>query len=561
MAEQLTELRRIDWPSWFPFLRIFKAFGLAVQPSKLGLALAGVLLMGIWGYLLDGVWRLSSARPVGPEVWAYWQAPDIGEWREAQIRDRAVALQAVYRDGVLAGQGPKDLRELREPGALEDALKKIKKQYRAEAEGYKKAPASAAAAVVGRYAPAYETLAPFRTRGVFASFLEYEQEVIGHFIDQATNLLTLDFASVTRGADEVFTARRMGGELRRPGDFGEIGMIGSVLLMVRGLQWLLFEHWVFAPIFLLGTLAIWSIFGGAVCRMSALNAAHDEQIAPKAALAFSVRKFFAFFTTPLVPLGLIVVLAVLLMVGGLVTSIPYLGEIIGPPFLALGLLAGGIMAVLVVGLLFGGGLLWPVIGVEGSDGFDAISRSWAYMAARPWRFAFYSIVAAVYGAVTYVALKYFAYFTLYLTRFWLGAGAGCTERPGTGLVEGTKVDAMWPAPLPHNLMGDGSPLFGTIHWESFGAVIIGIWVLLFVLLLCAYLVSFYFSASTLIYLLLRQQVDATDFEDVYVEDEEETAPVVPSTVASAAPSAGGSETPPPAAPPEATPPAAEPPPA
>src|SRR5207237_5936 len=89
--------------------------------------------------------------------------------------------------------------------------------------------------------------------------------------------------------------------------------------------------------------------------------------------------------------------------------------------------------------------------------------------------------------------------------------------------------------------------------QSFGAFLISIWVYLAVGMLGAFFISFYFSANTIIYYLMRREVDATELDDVYLEQTEEdfgdTAPPA------AAATASGSTAPPadvaaaPAAPP------------
>ena len=55
------------------------------------------------------------------------------------------------------------------------------------------------------------------------------------------------------------------------------------------------------------------------------------------------------------------------------------------------------MTLLLVGLVFGAPLMIPTICVEGTDSFDAISRSMSYVYARPWRYIWCKLVALVYG--------------------------------------------------------------------------------------------------------------------------------------------------------------------
>ena len=58
-------------------------------------------------------------------------------------------------------------------------------------------------------------------------------------------------------------------------------------------------------------------------------------------------------------------------------------------------LAGLLMALLLLGLLFGWPLMWGTISTEGTDSFDALSRSYAYLFQRPLHYLFYALVAAI----------------------------------------------------------------------------------------------------------------------------------------------------------------------
>ncbi|HNM16124.1 MAG TPA: hypothetical protein PKJ64_15220, partial [bacterium] len=44
-------------------------------------------------------------------------------------------------------------------------------------------------------------------------------------------------------------------------------------------------------------------------------------------------------------------------------------------------------------------------------------------------------------------------------------------------------------------------------------------------LMISFIVSFYYCSTTIIYFLLRREVDATDLEDVYVGDEDDESPL------------------------------------
>src|SRR5579872_6047527 len=67
---------------------------------------------------------------------------------------------------------------------------------------------------------------------------------------------------------------------------------------------------------LLWTLVVWSIFGGAICRIAALQFARDQQIGMRRALLFSLTRFFGYLSAPLMPLVGVGILWILCVIGG-----------------------------------------------------------------------------------------------------------------------------------------------------------------------------------------------------------------------------------------------------
>src|SRR6185503_5532350 len=155
------------------------------------------------------------------------------------------------------------------------------------------------------------------------------------------------------------------------------------------------------------------------------------------------------------------------------------------------------------------------VAVEGSDSFDAISRSFSYVFARPWRMLWYTVVAIAYGALTFLFVRLFIFLTLKFTQVFVGLW--CFTHSDSGQYTWA---AMYPGSsyfhLPYDLNGL-SLSFG----ERLGGFFVTVWVYILITLLGAYLVSFYFSSSTIIYYLMRREVDATELDDVYVEQSDD----------------------------------------
>ena len=73
------------------------------------------------------------------------------------------------------------------------------------------------------------------------------------------------------------------------------------------------------------------------------------------------------------------------------------------------------------------------------------------------------------------------------------------------------------------------------------AVLIAMWVYVVLSFLASFVISFYFSSNTIIYYLMRREVDATELDDVYLEESDEDfldapTPSTPEPAAPAAPS-------------------------
>jgi hypothetical protein len=68
-------------------------------------------------------------------------------------------------------------------------------------------------------------------------------------------------------------------------------------------------------------------------------------------------------------------------------------------------------------------------------------------------------------------------------------------------------------------------------WNKIGAFMVSVWLYGFFLLVLGFGYSYFWSSSTIIYLLMRRKVDDTDLDEVYLEeDESEEAYSTSSTV-------------------------------
>ena len=83
------------------------------------------------------------------------------------------------------------------------------------------------------------------------------------------------------------------------------GVVTNIADYFKAVGWALRHHPVYCIIFFIIKLAVISIAGGAICRISALQFAGGEKPGLTEALRFSIKRFTSFFTAPLVPVGII----------------------------------------------------------------------------------------------------------------------------------------------------------------------------------------------------------------------------------------------------------------
>ncbi|MGN6625350.1 MAG: hypothetical protein ACTHLN_01910, partial [Tepidisphaeraceae bacterium] len=418
MAEHGTIVRGIDYKSTFPFTHLFRGFRLAIDPSKIMLALAALLLLYVGGRLLDAVWP-EHARALPDELRAYTAEPaNFAERRGDMLTARDEGLKAQLASYGRSNPQPRF-------GDLVDELKKRRDDNLRQVDAaYDDLPAdqktpearrgheAGVSRVYASYNEQFASARIYETQGLFGHFLYYEVQQVDGTVWSAVNL-RID--GVIDGLKNFF---------------------------ILAPAWAFRHHPVFSILFFAWLLVIWSIFGGAIARIAAVQVARDEKISVRGALKFSSEKVLSFIFAPLIPIIIILVIGLVVAIASLLISVPGIGGIwsviVGIGFF-IALLAGLVMMLTAIGLIGGGNLMFPTIAAEGSDSFDAVSRSFSYLYARPWQLSFYSLVSLPYGAVTYLFVRLALFVLLLLVH-----GSVNAFQWGHALDGSPVFDAMWP---------------------------------------------------------------------------------------------------------------------
>ncbi len=306
-----------------------------------------------------------------------------------------------------------------------------------------------------------------------------------------------------------------------------------------GIWWLISQHPFFFVFFGAGTLLLWGLGGGAICRLAAVEFARDEKFTFMQGLTYARTHLLGGFAlAPCIPLVFALLVALLLMASGLLLRIPLLGDLLGGVTFVLSILGGFIIAALLFGLLVGGHFMWPAVAAEGQDAYDAFSRGLSYAFTRPWKTFIYSITATIFASVCWLFVNWFTFAALSITRLFVGAGAnwfGLWPRSGGEGDPIGKLQALWSMNGPSHLYT--WPVWSSLSWHEYiSAFLVGICVLLVVGLMFSFLASFYYCACTTLYFLLRREIDKVDLAEVYMEpyvaNNESTArsPMIPLVV-------------------------------
>jgi hypothetical protein len=140
--------------------------------------------------------------------------------------------------------------------------------------------------------------------------------------------------------------------------------------------------------------------------------------------------------------------------------------------------------------------MWATVSVEGTDSFDALSRTYAYVYQKPLRYAAYIAIAVIVGLLGSFVVENFAAAVIWLSTWAAGWGSGPA-----------RMEAL------QNYTGDS--------WLARGGTsLIVFWCGCIKLLAMGYVFSYFGVSSTAVYFQLRRDVDARETDEVFLDADE-----------------------------------------
>src|SRR5579884_3771716 len=545
MAEDKIEGRDVSWRQLLPWTELFRGFQVALDLNKLLLAAAGILVMAFGWWLLAVIFRnMGSFDDRMPPDWPgkYQAQADSGgrkgweqfkrdrdEWnllhetaglghfgQRITVLDLANSPEEYDAAKGLDAPGtniPQAVKNLVDAGKLSDAKGRV---YIAK---------------LGKYKPygALSTWPWFENRGPNPYLLVTGQAGIpweaGRFWDWfARDQLLVMIEPLVKFVQPIvffFSPR-------------STGYTSFYFLCV-----------------MLWTLATWAIFGGAITRIAAVQVTRGEKIGLREAVRFTLKRFLSYLMAPLFPLALVLIVLIFMVLFGIPHLLPWLGDIFWDGLLWwLMLLCGLVMAVTLVGLV-GWPLMAVTISTEGTDSWEAVSRSYSYVYQKPWHYLWYGLIAIAYGAVLVFFVGLMTSLTVYLAKWGVSetpfVRTSHWDRDPTFLFAYAPTSFGWRNLLLQDAVVNGRNVVdnGEINqgaWEDYvgktdyqgndrlsgvnqvGAFLVAFWLFIVFLLMLGFGYSYFWSASTIIYLLMRRHVDAAELDEVYLEEDEQEGP-------------------------------------
>lgn len=226
------------------------------------------------------------------------------------------------------------------------------------------------------------------------------------------------------------------------------------------------------------SMAVWSLFGLALCRLSGRRFAREEEDSVRKAIQYGQTRWWRGIVAPLIPALAAIFVMAFAFVMALPGRLPLIGSVLAFLISPLLVIFGLAAAWLLIAILLGWPLMLAAIAMDDCDGFGGLSRSYSMWTGRPWYYTWCVILAAIAGTI--------AVFLAGELAHWVIVLASTAANWGTS--EGS--------------VGVGG---GTIMY-------------LVVTVLQAYCVSFFWTSATIIYALLRQSVDSIPL-DIIAPDE------------------------------------------
>jgi hypothetical protein len=288
---------------------------------------------------------------------------------------------------------------------------------------------------------------------------------------------------------------------------------------------------------------VWSFVALAVQRIAALRIARDEGLSLGEAVKFSIKNWPTMLLVPLFIAGAIAFFYLCNMLAGVVIAVPVLGGILSVILVPLAVISSLLILLIGVGGIFG----LPVVGAaaawERNGSLDAISRAFSYLFARPLQFFWNYFLIFLFLGIVLLVGNWFI-FTLVKSvdaGNWNDTSSILVDAPPRSNVEGadfaglsnedkdlynrleekTGYKASEAAPHAEPFARHFETVIQAPWTHKLTALVFWVFLNLIWFGIFGYALYWFLGASTSVYADLRADVDGTEEDEIYLEEEEE----------------------------------------
>jgi hypothetical protein len=283
------------------------------------------------------------------------------------------------------------------------------------------------------------------------------------------------------------------------------------------------------------TLCVWGFFAQAVHRITSLRIARDEGMSLKDGVRFSIRNFVTILLCPVIVFVAIGIFYGCNALAGLVLTVPGLGSIASIILVPLAVISTLLMLLIAIGGAIGLPLVGAAAAWERNGSLDAISRAFSYIFARPLQFFWNYFLIFLFTTIILVAGSHFE------TILTKSIDAGIL-RDKLSVVTDTPKDLRATDPAFDRLSNEAKDLATKLEEKTEGArpfvasiksvpevpwydmlTAIVFWAVINIVRFGVFAVAlwWFFGATTCTYADLRADVDGTEEDEIYLEEEEE----------------------------------------
>jgi hypothetical protein len=257
------------------------------------------------------------------------------------------------------------------------------------------------------------------------------------------------------------------------------------------------------------SILVWSFLGLAITRICLIRLTRNEHVGIDEAIVFAQKNWLTAASAMGIPLAGVAVLCLPTAIIGLLMGFD-LGVFLVSLIWFVVLLLALLMALLLLGLAVGWPLMVSSVAAESQNAFDAMTRAYAYTFQRPLHYLFYSFVAIFFGGLCWMIVSVITDGVIDLAYWSVSWGTNLYGAERIQMIQGYTSTS----PEISETLDRGSNL-------------IGMWNGMVRTLAVAFIYGLFWCQAAAIYLLLRKDVDDTEMDEVFIEQEARTYELPP----------------------------------